>query len=218
MASRAFAAVARSVLYCLLDPEAEGEDQYLFGHAKSNLGPRQETIKYGLIEAKVAESITTSRVDWRGVDTRTIRDAMETARAVARPVGELAVELEAWIRDQGRTVTRAEVGAEFSDVKSATLDQNLKRMVDRRSLYRPTRGHFAITQGNDSDTVSDTSLETQEASEVSEVSEVLTELTELTSDTSPREVSETLQCCKGGVLLPRCKLCHDSPNYWRESA
>jgi hypothetical protein len=212
MASRAFAAVARSVLYCLLDPEAEGEDQYLFGHAKSNLGPRQDTIKYGLIEAKVAESITTSRVDWRGVDTRSIRDAMETARAVARPVGELAVELEAWIREQGRTVETSEAYAQFKDHKPNTVRQNLKRMVGRGTIYSPTEGHYAIARSS-SVTVTppgeSVSLSLGVTSDSSDASDAVTP--------PARDVTDP-QCCKGGALEPRCQLCQDSPNYWKGSS
>jgi hypothetical protein len=220
MGSRAFAAVARSILYCMVDPEGEGEDQYLYGHAKSNLGPKQAMIKYGLIEITLPtdEPITTSRVQWGDVDTRTIRDAMETARAVAQPVGELATDLEAWIREQGRTVTTAEICAEFGDVKSNTIDKNLSRMVKYRILDRPVRGHYVITKRDETDRDLTPLGETRQVSGVSGVSEVLTEVTDVTPDTSPREVSETPQCCQGGALLPKCQLCKASPNYWKESA
>jgi len=196
MASRAFPAVARSVLYCLLDPDAEREDRYLFGHAKSNLGPKQPTLRYHLLEVKLELEdgdepvIVTSRVVWDGVDERTIRDAMETATRTSRPVGELATELEAWLTEQARTVSSAEIAASFPTVKRSTLDKNLGRMVERGTITRPVYGHYVIKQ-SDAATLTP-SLETSQASEVSEVSDHLTGLTDLTSDTSPREVSDPL--------------------------
>ena len=219
MASRAFAAVARSVLYCLADPSADG-DGYLYGHAKSNLGPRQPTIAYQIVTHVIPadEPITTSGVEWGDVDVRSIREAMETTREAGRPVGELATDIEAWIADQGRTVSIVEIKEEFGDVKANTIDTNIRRMVERGTLRRVMRGHYVATKRDVSDSVSDTPLETQEAKEVSEVSEVLTVLTLLSSDTSPREVSETAACCKGGVLVSACRLCRESPNYWRDQA
>lgn len=183
MASRAFSAVARSVLYCLADPEAE--DLYLFGHPKSNLGPKQPTLRYHLVEHKIAlneedplgEAITTSRVSWDGEDGRSIQEAMEEPRP-ERATGELATRIEGWIAKQGRTVSAKELAAEFSDVKRVTLDQNLGRMVKRGKIVRPIHGHYAMPHS--SDTRSDTPLETSEVSEVSETSDDLGNLTVLT--------------------------------------
>jgi len=201
MASRAFAAVARSVLYCLLDPEAEREDRYLFGHAKSNLGQRQVTLRYHIVGVKFdiddeeEPVVVTSKVVWDGTDSRTIGEAMEASTRTGRPVGELATELLAWITEAGRTVSTSEIMAEFHHVKRATLDQNLGRMVDRGTLYRPVRGHYAIKKTDPlevSETselltpISHLSLETQEAIDVREASDVPTVLTLLTSNETPR--------------------------------
>jgi 5S rRNA maturation endonuclease (ribonuclease M5) len=95
MGSRAFSAVARSVLFAMLDPEAENDDRYLLGHAKSNLGPKQPTERYHLAEHKVELDkpgdgdpyIVTSKVVWDGTDARTLRDAMETPRPGPRGAG-----------------------------------------------------------------------------------------------------------------------------------
>jgi hypothetical protein len=173
MGSRAFTAVARSVLYCLTDPEAEQEDRFLLGHVKSNLGPKQPTLVYGIEPVKIEIDdpaggvILTSRVRWDGVDGRSIRDALETPRP-ERAVGELATRIQEWIADQGRTVSAAELAAEFADVKRATLDQNLRRLVSRGTLTRPVHGHYVLTRR--SDARSDTPSIPSEVSEVSEAS------------------------------------------------
>lgn len=192
MASRAFTAVARSVLYCIVDPEAEQEDRFLFGHPKSNLGPKQPTIKYRLIECKIevadAEDpqdavILTSRVAWDGEDERSIRDAMEPQRA-ERPTGEVSHRIVDWLTRHGRAASAGEIADALSDVKRNTLDQNLARMVKREHLARPAHGLYALpAKPAVSDSQSDTSLETSEVSYVSELSERkinMTEMTELT--------------------------------------
>lgn len=151
MASRAFSAVARSVLYCIVDPEAEREDRYLFGHVKSNLGPRQPTLGYHLIEVHFElngggpnDQITTSRAIWDGDDGRSIRDIMETPR-VERAESELARRILTWLSEQGpRTVPVAEIIREFRDTDRRTVDTLLSRLVKRGKLTRPLHGHYAL--------------------------------------------------------------------------
>lgn len=189
MASRAFTAVARSVLYCIVDPECEKEDRYLFGHPKSNLGPKQPTIAYRIIQVTLELEdvedprdavVVTSRVAWDGEDQRSIREAMEGAPK-ERATGELSHRLLDWLRQRATGVSAGEIASAFPDVKRNTLDQNLARMVKRGELARPAHGLYALPAR--SDTQSDTSLETSETSEVSETSErqdQMTDLTELT--------------------------------------
>lgn len=154
MGSRAFAAVARSVLYCIADPEAEdGQERYLLGHPKSNLGPKQPSIGYHLIEAKIELDpadvepgddavILTSRVVWDGEDERTVGEIMEGPR-VAVPPGDLAVRILAFVRGRADVVRMEELAGEFDDVSADTLRQNLARMVRRGDLVRPSRGCYA---------------------------------------------------------------------------
>lgn len=152
MASRAFTAVARSVLYCVLDPEAEGEDRYLFGHPKCNVGPKQPTISYTIMQvtleidpAEVEDGddaeVVTSRVKWGEQDDRSIRDALE-GPPKERAKGEVNTAILAWITDQARVVARAEIAAAFPDIKGPTVDQNLSRMVRGGQLVRPFAGHY----------------------------------------------------------------------------
>lgn len=155
MASRAFTAVARSVLYAIEDGETGrgGEaTTYLLGHAKSNLGPKQASHRYGIATHLIMldepddygeQELVTSRVDWLGEDDRSVREVLEASTAHADPaVGELATEVLAWITEQGRPVTTEEIAKEFGDVKPATLRSCLSRAVKRGSLIKPARGLF----------------------------------------------------------------------------
>ncbi len=163
MASRAFTAVARSVLYCILDPECEQEDNYLFGHPKCNVGPKQPTIGYRIIGIDLEvepdpddpdhedgnEPLTvvkTSRVVWGVEDGRSIRDALE-GPPVERAKGEVNTAVLAWVAGQDRLVTRTEIAAQFPALKTASLDSTLSRMVKGGQLERPYAGHYSVPRG-----------------------------------------------------------------------
>lgn len=194
MASRAFSAVARSVLYCVTDPDDEQENSYLFGHPKSNLGPKQPTLRYHLVEAKIelddpeAEPwddpvIVTSRVVWDGSDARSIGEVMERSQP-DRMQGELATAIEDWILEQGRTVAAAEVNEQFSETSTSALRKTLSRLVDRGRITRPIHGHYASPAKSDthSDTPSgdrlsvttDTTVTMQDQSDSSDSSDTVT--------------------------------------------
>lgn len=155
MASKAFTATARSILFCVTDPEVEQEDRYLFGHVKSNLGPKQATLQYRIVsttfelppvEGQEDPTIRTAKIVWGGEDKRTIHDVMETAAAAGRPQSELTVEILDWVRAQGRTVTTKEAAAAFPEEDAAKIRKYLSRLVDRGYLYRPggIQAHYAV--------------------------------------------------------------------------
>lgn len=82
MASRAFAAVARAVLYVMRDPDEEAVR--LLGQAKNNLGRTDlPTLTFAIEQAHVADtdegSVFTGRVKWMGETDRTISDALADA-------------------------------------------------------------------------------------------------------------------------------------------
>lgn len=86
MASRAFVAVARAVLYALADPDAEEPGTFLLGNPKSNLGPANVgTWPYTIRGIKVGEDpedgkpITASAVTWGECRSTTIADALESS-------------------------------------------------------------------------------------------------------------------------------------------
>lgn len=151
MGSRAFPAVARSVLYCIADPESEeGAERYLFCHTKSNLGPRQLSISYELQEAGIlldqttGETIPTSRVRWGAEDRRTAADVMDSPRD--RAAGELATTILEWMQAPDRVlpVPAADIVSNFPGEKPDTVRKNLNRMAARGVLTKPIYGHFAL--------------------------------------------------------------------------
>ena len=101
MASRAFAAVARAVLFVMTDPD--DESVRLLGQAKNNLGRTDlPTLTFTIERACVAETaegpVWTGKLHWLGDTTRSIREAMEAATAAS---GDRTATAEAadWLHD-----------------------------------------------------------------------------------------------------------------------
>jgi hypothetical protein len=89
MGSRAFSAVARSVLFCV-KVEGDGDDEnaqptYLFTHEKCNLGPKMPSKQYEIkaVELSIEDvdgstfAVWTSKVEWGFYDRRGAREVME---------------------------------------------------------------------------------------------------------------------------------------------
>jgi hypothetical protein len=97
MASKAFAAVARSVVFAMVDPD--DESRHLLGLPKSNLGPTDlPTLTYTFEPLVVGEDdgpIIATRIVWGENVTVSIRDALE-ASTYERGALDEAVE---WLRD-----------------------------------------------------------------------------------------------------------------------
>lgn len=150
MASRAFTAVARSVLYCMTDPEIEREDRYLLGHPKSNLGPKQPTLKYHIVAATIdvdkgeSPTIHTSRVVWDGEDDRTVRDALESRdRIKMKPRADLSKRIIGCLDDHGRPMSTKEIEDELGDVDPRQVRTYLSRLAKRGEIGKPMWGHYA---------------------------------------------------------------------------
>jgi hypothetical protein len=81
MGSRAFSAVARSVLFAMADPD--NDSVRVLGQPKSNLGPEQPVLAFRIVAAHVTDTaegaVTTGKVEWLGEQAGTISDRMETA-------------------------------------------------------------------------------------------------------------------------------------------
>lgn len=175
MASRAFTAVARSVLYAVVDSGDDNEDRYLLGHAKSNLGPAQPMLAYRITSTAIELDdeertlIPTSRVSWEGEDQRTLTEALQGAPK-ERAAGELATSIEKLLADRGRTVALAEIKDAFPDVSEKTLSSCLVRMVKRGKITRPVHGHYALPAAAPGDPAANPAppLETNEVQEVQE--------------------------------------------------
>jgi hypothetical protein len=178
MASRAFSAVARAVLFATKDEDVPetgetGPETFLLGQPKNNLAAKVSyALKYSIEGVKVGRDdvldmdIWNSRIAWQGRKEGSIQDIVseQENRKPDRPTGELAEKLLAWIKGQGRTVGVAEILAEFPGENRSKVDQNLSRMVKRGTLVRVFAGHYAVPRTHLS--------EVSEPSETSEVSEV----------------------------------------------
>lgn len=148
MASRAFTAVSRAVLYVVTDPD--DEHARLLGQAKNNLGRLDlPTLRYRIIGAHVADTdegpVWTGQLTWDGETERTIGEALE---ASAAPGGKTAVdEAAAWLEDY---LDEQGGGAESNAVKAAgktagharaTLERAAKRLkvsVEQQGFPRRT--------------------------------------------------------------------------------
>jgi hypothetical protein len=106
MASRAFSAVARSVLFAMADPDEEGGR--LLGQPKSNLGPEQKVLAYRIIGTNVEqdgeEAIGTGKVEWLGEREGSISDRLETASQSSEDrslTGDAVEWLDYWLTSKG---------------------------------------------------------------------------------------------------------------------
>jgi len=144
MGSRAFAAVARSVLFVAADPD--NEEVRLLGVPKTNLGrPNLPTLAFSIEEAKVADSpegpVLTGRLVWQGESGRTVREAIEAATLAS---GDKTATSEAidWLRDylaaHDGTVDSAAVKREGSKAGHST--SALQRARQRLHLVKTTSG------------------------------------------------------------------------------
>ena len=101
MGSRAFAAVARSVLFVMTDPEDEAVR--LLGQPKNNLGRTDlPTRQFRIVEVKVGETaegdVLTGKLEWLAETDRSITEAIEAGAASAgdRTATSKAAE---WLHD-----------------------------------------------------------------------------------------------------------------------
>lgn len=103
MGSRAFTAVARAVLFVMLDPDDDGVR--LMGEEKNNLGATNglPTLAFRIESAHVADTdegpVWTGRIAWQGDRNTSIRDALEATNVNTedRSAGE---EAAAWLKDR----------------------------------------------------------------------------------------------------------------------
>jgi hypothetical protein len=132
MGSRAFAAVARSVLFVAVDPEDEtGKLRYL-GQPKNNLGDGDlPSLTFTIEAVKVADHddgpVITGRVEWRGEDDRSITDVL---RSAATPSADQTATTDAagWLVDYLKLV---EVAASEDVLTEGKKYGHAKRTVQR---------------------------------------------------------------------------------------
>ena len=101
MASRAFAAVARSVLFVTVDPD--DERTRILGLAKNNLGRTDLPSRtFNIDGVKVADTdegpVWTARLTWKGEDTRSIEEVLRSV-SESGDVRSATAEAAAWLTD-----------------------------------------------------------------------------------------------------------------------
>lgn len=115
MGSRAFAAVARSVLYVIADQEDVG--LRLLGLAKNNLGRSDlPTLRFRIESAHVADTdegpIWTGKLEWAGEDPRSLSDVLEDAHDTSDNRGatnDAGQWLLGYLADNGGTAPLADI-------------------------------------------------------------------------------------------------------------
>lgn len=131
MGSRAFAAVARAVLFCMVDPDDDGGR--ILGQPKNNLGRTDlPTLTFRIVSAHVADTeegpVWTGRVDWQAETPRSLAEVMEAASEGAEnrtATQEAADWLTDWLTSQGGTDESAVIKREGA--KAGHSQDSLKR-------------------------------------------------------------------------------------------
>jgi hypothetical protein len=169
MGSRAFAAVARTVLFVMTDPD--DEDKRLLGTPKNNLGKCDlPTLAFRIVGAKVADTpegeVWTGKVDWLGETHQTIKEAIVAATEAS---GDKTATQEAgdWLHDflvsQGgmaESSTIKAAGAAAGHTRDALHRARQRSRIGTESRGFPRRTYWALPSRQLSDQSSDSRGET----------------------------------------------------------
>lgn len=146
MGSRAFAAVARAVLFVMRHPD--DDDMRLLGLVKCNVGPTNiPTLTFQIESAHVADiadgAVWSSRIEWGEPVTRSIADFMsahdESPKQTAR-IDEVSKWLEGWLTDHQPASKESIVEAAVILGFDATLDAARKRILVRSHIEKKVGG------------------------------------------------------------------------------
>lgn len=136
MASRAFSAVARAVMFVMVDPE--DEDTRLLGHPKHNIGPHMPTLKFSIADHRIGKGIQTGRLEWTGESDRSISDALQQHLEQARgnesitATKEVADWLHEYLTKPGGQAPSSEIKKDGEERDYA--DSTLKRAKNKLGL------------------------------------------------------------------------------------
>jgi hypothetical protein len=144
MASRAFPAVARAVLFTTLDPEQPG--MRLLGNAKNNLGRMDlPTLMFDIVE-KIAgqdpddgSDVATGALRWCGESQRTILDAIDDARR-SPDARVKQKEAEDWLDEY----LRDKEVADSKDVKSDAAEADISERTLKRARKKIGAGVTSV--------------------------------------------------------------------------
>jgi hypothetical protein len=144
MASRAFVAVARAVLFTVLDPEQPG--MRLLGNEKNNLGRMDLPTRMFEVVSKVVgqdpvdgRPVETGMLRWVGDSQRTVREAIRDA-ARSPDSRDAQREAEGWLRDW----LRANPVSDSKDVKQAGRDEGHSERTLKRARKKIGAGVLSV--------------------------------------------------------------------------
>lgn len=148
MGSRAFPAVARSVLFVQLDEDNENEKAVILEVVKANLGPKgKDNLLFEIEEVQTGYDeeqelpIISSRIHWLGNTDRNVRDAMAASNDFMNDKGSVS-EAAMWLTDY---LTQQGGESSSQDVKKAGMADghtadSLKRARAKMRLRSVARG------------------------------------------------------------------------------
>ena len=151
MASRAFAAVARAVLFCMVDPDAEATR--MLGQPKNNLGRSDlPTLSFTIDGVKVADTtegpIWTGKLTWTGEADRSVREALqqfaETGGGNRTAVQDAADWLQDYLTGKGGSADSADVKRDGG--KAGHSHDSLKRARHKLKITSVSVGFPRRTQ------------------------------------------------------------------------
>ena len=176
MGSRAFAAVARAVLFAMIDPD--DDTRRLLGQPKNNLGRTDlPTLTFGIQGVCVATTekgeVWTGRLEWGDPVNRTIHEALESLadqRSDRDQVTAAGMWLFDYLTDAGGTaaadaIIKAGHGAGFSRATMYRAQTKLRLRHDYRGFPRTA---YWILSSQSSQSHGDIDSETTESAEIAE--------------------------------------------------
>lgn len=141
MGSRAFPAVARTVLFVAHHP-TEG-DARLLDNPKNNLGPRAPALKFAIESTHVTDTsdgaVWSSKVVWQGETSSTVEDALDEASGASTKVGDAAAWLEDYLATQGGSASSRDIKA--AGRKEGHDEWTLKRAQRKLGLRVTSRDY-----------------------------------------------------------------------------
>jgi hypothetical protein len=140
MASRAFVALARTVLFIAPDPT--DDDRLLVGLAKNNLGRKSlPCLGFRIGEVHVADTddgeVSTGRLSWDGEDKRLIDEIVEASNEVAGDNASDLLSARAWLTDY---LAQQDGVASSQDIKKAGRDEGHAEHTLKRARQRLAAG------------------------------------------------------------------------------
>ena len=245
MASRAFAAVARSVLFVMVNPD--DDTTRLLGQPKNNLGRSDLPTLVFRIDGKTVATTTEGPVEtghlmWIGESDRSLHDAIQQeaeADGCNRTVVQEAADwMEDYLKSKDGSADSAEVKAEGKKA-GHSLDAihraRTKLKITAVSIGFPRRTHWKLQlsdakpfQSSDLSGETPTTTTTQTTTAKQGIPDPTTggqsfESSESWGPRGPRPTtantgtSGTTMCCEGGDLQLKCKVCPRSPSYWQRT-